>query len=368
MKQALALLFFLLSTTLLFSQVSTTSNLSYQQQADVLLQKAIEDKECIGISAGFAVNGETKWENAIGFSNLKTQTPFQKNTLTRIASIAKPMTAIAIMQLYEKGKIDLDKPIQTYLPSFPKKEKGAITTRQLLSHSSGIGAYKSKREANNKTDYPNLSAAASVFQDRNLIATPGEAFNYTSYGYVVLGLLIESVSGMTYEEYIQINILDKAGMSETGIEYMSKKYKNKASFYHKKKKGKIKIAPTTSLSDRIPAGGFYSTPSDLLKFGNAILDNTFIEASTLELMIKDMGLKKEGNGYGFGWYLYGENPKYGNIFGHTGGQLGCSSMFMLLPEQHTTIIVLSNTSGALQTVSNIAVQLFDVAAEAKEEK
>ena len=368
MKQVLFCLSLLLSASLLFGQEAVATKSNYQAQADALLQKVIKEKECIGITAGFSVDGQSKWENATGFSKLKTKTPYQVNTLTRIASIVKPMTAIAIMQLYEKGKIDLDEPIQTYLPNFPTKTKGAITTRHLLGHSSGIGAYKSKREANNKTDYPNLSAAATIFQDRDLIATPGKSFNYTSYGYVVLGLLIESVSGMTYEEYMRTNIWNKAGMTNTSIENMYEKNTNKASFYHKKKKGKIKAAKTTNLSDRIPAGGFHSTTSDLLKFGNAVLDNTLIEASTLEIMIKDTGLKKEGNPYGFGWYLYGENSKYGNVFGHTGAQLGCSAIFMLLPEQQTTIVVLSNTSGSLPAVFNLATQLFDVAAEAKKEE
>ena len=86
------------------------------------------------------------------------------------------------------------------------------------------------------------------------------------------------------------------------------------------------------------------------------------------MMIKDSGLKKEGNGYGMGWYLYGENPKFGNVVGHNGGQLGCSTFLFILPEENISTIVISNTSGALQEISNIAIKLFNLAGEIKKAK
>ncbi len=81
-------------------------------------------------------------------------------------------------------------------------------------------------------------------------------------------------------------------------------------------------------------------------------------------MVENPNLKTQGNGYGLGWYLYGENPNYGNVYGHNGTQTGASTFLMLLPEQNTTIVVLSNTSGAIQTVTNITIKLFDISAEA----
>ncbi|MBK8503455.1 MAG: beta-lactamase family protein [Saprospiraceae bacterium] len=119
----------------------------------------------------------------------------------------------------------------------------------------------------------------------------------------------------------------------------------------------------TNLSDRIPGGGVYSSVSDVLKFGNAILANTLIKAETLQIMVELPDLQYDGNAYGFGWYLYGENPKYGNVFGHNGTQTGASTFLMLLPAEKTVIVVLSNTSGAMQEVTNIAISLFDIAAE-----
>ena len=158
-----------------------------------LLNETIDDGKFAGVIAGISRDGMVKWSGASGFSDLKNKIAIDTSILTRPASIAKPMTAVAIMQLVEQGKIDLDVPIQTYIPSFPIKKEGDITVRHLLLHISGIGAYQSFAEMQNTIHFPNLSKALEVFKDRELIATPGKAHNYTTYRYVVLGVIIERV-------------------------------------------------------------------------------------------------------------------------------------------------------------------------------
>ncbi|MCB0656980.1 MAG: beta-lactamase family protein [Saprospiraceae bacterium] len=338
---------------------------SFATQAKELLDKAVQEQQCIGIAAGFAINGEMTWQQGAGFRDQEGELDFTPATATRIASITKPMTAIAIMQLYEQGKLKLDEPIQTYLPDYPRKKEGEITIRQLLQHSSGIDGYKNTREQENQKHYPTLEDAVNIFKNRDLVAPPGQSFHYTTYGYDVLGLIIERVTGMTYETYLQINIWDKALMSNTGIEHENVVFPDKSKLYHKNDKGKLSSADPTDVSDRIPGGGVYSTISDLLRFGSAIQNFTLIKESTFALMVDDPHLKTQGNGYGLGWYLYGENPKYGNVYGHNGTQTGASTFLVLLPEVQTTIVVLSNTSGAMQAVSDIAIKLFDLAHEAR---
>jgi len=335
------------------------------KKAEAIVNKAIEKETCAGLSAGYLSGSDIRWEYATGSSDEKKQQPFTPATLTRIASIAKPMTAIAILQLYEAGKIELDVPVQTYLPEFPNKAKGEITVRHLLHHSSGLGGYQSKKERENKKHYANLEAAVKIFADRPLSFSPGSDFNYTTYGYVVLGRIIESVSGQTYEDYMRRNIWDKAGMHNTGVEKFSENYPHKSALFHAKKPGKIKAVKPTDLSDRIPGGGLYSCLPDMLNFGKAVLNHTLVSESTTQMMFRDSDLKKEGNPYGMGWYLYGENPNYGMVVGHNGAQSGASTFLFLLPESDIVVVVLSNTSGAMQEVTNIAVNLFDLAAAAK---
>lgn len=335
--------------------------------ANDLIINSIQNNECVGIAAGVSVNGQILWQKAEGFRDEKNKLAYTSGTLTRIASITKPMTAVAILQLYERGKLDLDAPVQTCLPDFPLYDGVAITTRQLLSHSSGIDDYKSEKERENTKNYPDMSAAVDIFKNRKLVSAPGTEFYYTTYGYTVLGLIIEKVSGMSYEDYIKENIWKPAGMTNTNVEVANKMYENKSLLYHKNSKGKIKEAKPTDLSDRIPGGGVQSTLADLLKFGDAVVNLKLLNESTTQLMWSNTELKKEGNPYGFGWFIYGERPNIGHIYGHTGGQTGSSAFLMVIPEQKTSVAVISNTSGALQEVSNIIVNLIGLSKEMSEE-
>ncbi len=337
----------------------------YKTQAQAMVDAPFAAHAFAGAAAGFAIEGELVWQYAVGHSNASSNEGFLPNTRARIASIAKPMTAIAIMQLVERGSLDLDVPIQTYLSEFPVKKEGVITTRQLLQHTAGIGEYASAKERENQVHYPTLLDAMDIFKDRDLISVPGVAFNYSTYGYVVLGAIVEKVSGQPFALYMRSHIWDVAGMQDTGVEIGREGH---AALYHRNGKGKMSDAKATDLSDRIPGGGFYSTLTDLLKFGNAVLDGSLISAESLAVMLKDPGIKTDGNGYGLGWYLFGENPKYGNVFGHNGSQTGASTFLMLLPEQYTVVAVVSNTSNALPAITEITVGLFDPAAIAKAQR
>jgi len=328
--------------------------------ADKLLNNAIKEKQSIGIAAGVSVKGSLIWSNAAGYDNEKSKLLLKVTSPLRIASIVKPMTAVAILQMVEAGKLDLDAPVQDYLPNYPKSPKGTITTRHLLGHSSGIGAYKNGKERENRTNYPTLNDALQIFQNRELLNAPGTQFNYTSYGYVVLGRIIEQISGMSYDDYMHENIFKPAGMTSTFLEDSEQNKQELGAVYHRKGNGKIKEIKPTDLSDRIPAGGYRSTIGDILKFGEALIQNSLITQASFKIMMLDTGLKKEGNPYGLGLYLYGSNPELGNVIGHTGAQLGCSSFMMILPDSESVVVTIANTSGAGQEVANITTGLFQM--------
>lgn len=316
-----------------------------QEQADKVLRNLIDNELAVGASAGYSVNGKVVWVSAAGFANKEAIIPFTLDTKVRMASIAKPMTALAVMQLVEQGKIDLDVPIQTYVPDYPNQKSTQITTRHLLSHTSGIPAYKDVKETNTTETYASLEHALVVFKDRNLLFEPGSRFSYTTYGFVVLGVLIERISGMTYEAFMQKNIWDKAGMSNTGVDKFGVVLENESQLYSRRGgKKKPKLVKENNLSNRIPGGGLYTTVGDMLKFGNAVLNHQLVSKETLDLMIQHHSLEKENNGYGFGWFLYGQKPKEGAVIGHTGAQRGCSSFLLMVPEKKAVAIVLANTS------------------------
>ncbi|MFP2996713.1 serine hydrolase domain-containing protein [Spongiivirga sp. MCCC 1A20706] len=356
MKNLPSLVFLLFISTGLLSQEK-----SHFQTANSLLKAAIDKGQCMGIAAGVIIQDSVAWKSAAGFRNKAEKLEFSTTNISRTASIAKPMTAVAIMQLVEAGKIKLEDKISGIIPELKgNNQYKNITVLQLLQHSSGIPHYNGRKEVTNRITYLSLKGLIPVFANRALLFEPGTQFEYSVYGYVLLGRIIEVVSDMSYQDYMKTYIWDLAGMGQTKVEYTINIDNKKSILYHQSKPGKIKEAKVNNLSNRIPAGGIVSTTEDLLKFAKALMNEQLISKQSLALMSKNYGLKKEGNGYGLGWYLYGNNPKLGNIIGHTGGQYGCSAFLLIAPEKKSAVVVLSNTSGALQEVSNIAVSLLGI--------
>lgn len=313
-------------------------------KADSILEVSVDIQEHMGITAGIMSDGELLWKNGAGWSDEGAGKAAEADMVHRIASISKPMTAIAILQLYEQGKIDLDAPIHTYIPEYPKHEEGTFTVRQLLTHTSGTNHYKGGMDGFSVKNYPTLDDAMERFWERKLVSEPGTAYRYTTYGYVVLGVVIERVSGMEYEAYMKKYVWEPAGMMNTSIERKGVEVANASSLYKRTDKGELKKDLKTNLSMKTPGGGILSTANDLLKFGQAILDHKLIKEETFNLMVTRSGLKKQGNPYGMGWFLYkDEADRRGRIIGHSGSQSGTSSQLMILLDAKIVVAVMSNT-------------------------
>lgn len=349
----------------LFFAVFTIHSLSAQTSpsADELLANAIAAQQFAGINAGIAVGDEITWLGAAGACSENRQTPCNTDTRQRIASITKTFTAVAALQLYEKGLLDLDRAIVHYLPDYPSFAAEKITARQLLYHTAGIGGYKSGKEAETTQEYPTLAEAITIFQDRPLLFEPGTKYQYSTYGYVLLGRVIEVASGQSFNDYLQVHIFDKAGMPNSGVEVFGQVYPNKSALFYRNKKGKIKSADANNLSNRVPGGGIYSNVTDMLKFGQALLNGTLLSDSTLALMQTSPNVDRgQNNPYGMGLFLYGDNPTLGPVIGHSGEQTGAAGQLILIPEKKIVIIVLSNTAHAWRDAFQLSVGLFPVAA------
>lgn len=333
-------------------------------EASKIIKALVDEKGIVGVAAGYSINGELIWSEAQGYSSREEKEVISLHTRLRTASMAKSMTAIAIMQLVEQGLLDLDKPIQTYLPDYPQKKRGPFTTRHLLSHTTGMEGYASSKEAETTNEYPSLEQAMNVFQDRELAFEPGSEYNYTTYGYVVLGRVIEVLSGSSYEDYMQEHIWNVLGMQNTGVDRYLENKEHHSNLYHKKRK-KAKLRKPNNLSNRIPGGGFYSTVGDMLLFGNAILDNTLISKKSLDEMLKVASPGKEGNQYGLGFFLYGPKGQENVVFGHSGGQTGASSQLFIHSRTNTVVVVMANTSGTWQHVAGAASMILNSTSEKK---
>ena len=182
-----------------------------QQEIEKLVAQEMSRQNLPGLSIAVAVNGELAWSAGYGLADLENFVPAKALTMYRLASVSKPITAVAVMQLSEAGKIDLDHSIRRYVPTFPAKP-WTITVRQLLGHLGGIRHYENSEEINSTRHYPDMLSPLKIFQNDPLVAEPGTRFHYSTYGYVLLGEAVESAAGQRYLDYVRSRVFVPAGM------------------------------------------------------------------------------------------------------------------------------------------------------------
>jgi CubicO group peptidase (beta-lactamase class C family) len=210
-------------------------------------------------------------------------------------------------------------------------------------------------------DQFSLVEAMDRFKDRDLVGSPGKVYQYTTYGYVVLGVIIQKLSGMPYEGYMKKHIWEPAGMNTTSVENKSTTYPNKSALYKVTDKGELKKDYDTNLSIKVPGGGIQSTAGDLLRFGQALIDNTLLKKETLEQMMEDPQIRKGGNPYGMGWFLYGKSDsENGRVIGHSGSQAGTSTQLLILLDKGIVVSCMSNTRGQWGKIFNMCKQLVNL--------
>ncbi len=345
-----------------------SKNLSAEKRAQV--EKAASSfmaaNSVPGISVAVVLDGELVWSQGFGMADLENFVPATSFTLFRLGSISKPITATAILQLSERGKLDLDAEVQKYCPAFPKKE-WPITTRELLGHLGGIRHYNPDGKGDIPDDsakhFASMEESLQVFAGDPLVAKPGTKFHYSTYGYTVLGCILEGATSEKYVDYVKENIFEPAGMAETQADNFFAIVPHRSRWYHKDKSGVVQNAGVLDSSYKIPGGGLISSADDMAQFEAAILANKLLKPATREQMwTPQKAVDGPQNGYALGW---GTQKKYGlALVEHTGGQQGTSTSIILVPERRAGIVVLANMdnvdAGALSTdILKIVLDLKD---------
>jgi CubicO group peptidase (beta-lactamase class C family) len=291
-----------------------------------------------GVSIAIVQNGELTYANGYGFADLENSVPATADTLYRLASISKTITAIATMQLWQQHKIDLDAPVQKYCPAFP--DKGAlITTRMLLGHLGGIRHYKEGDaglpEINNTTHFADpIAGGLSFFKVDPLVAKPGTHFHYSTQAYTLIGCADAAVSGESYVDYVREHVFTPAGMNVTQVDDRFAIVAHRTRFYSKNKDGKIENAEFLDSSYKIPGGGWLSSATEMASYEIALMKGKLVDPATLALM-STPGKPSDGSedhyGLGFGIQSVEVNGNKFNAIGHSGGQQGTSTMILLVP-------------------------------------
>jgi serine beta-lactamase-like protein LACTB, mitochondrial len=315
-----------------------------------------------GFSVTVAVDGKVVYSEGFGYADLEQRVPAWPTTKFRIGSVSKPLTAAALLRLVEQGKLDLDAPIQKYVPSFP--DKGAvITPRMLAGHLAGIRHYKGD-EFLIARHYDNVAAGLAIFQDDPLVSPPGTKFNYSSYGFNLLSAAIEKACAEDFLSCMRDLVFTPLGLRATIADQPSELIEQRARFYTHWKDKALQNAPYVDNSYKWAGGGFLSSSEDLVRFGNALLAPGYLKKESLALLFTSQKTRSgEETGYGMGWSI--QKSKSGKrIFEHSGGSAGGSSQLTLYPDEHLVIAMVCNyeadgNSWKFEEVQSIA-EAFDI--------
>jgi len=309
------------------------------------------------ISASVAVRGEVVFSATVGLANAGKAVPATSETIYRIASTSKALTAVAILQLVDQGLLTLDDDVRKYVPEFPEK-KWPITVGNVLSHTSGIRHYREGETSRKSTHYDSVADAIGEFKDDSLLFEPGTQYGYTTFGYTLLQGVIERASGMTYREYMRERVWRPAGMTHTDLEVKGDLYPLRAAGY-RMDADRIGEVGFDDVSFKYAGGGMISSTDDLVKFCMSLCGSTLLPDSLRNLMFTELVVEP---GVSLAWGSRMDERTGSRRVWHPGRSNGFESYLLFYPEEQVAVAVLTNqhytdpwvqVGGVAQLLANI---------------
>jgi CubicO group peptidase (beta-lactamase class C family) len=299
-----------------------------------------------GLSIAVVADGRLQWSSGYGLADAENAVKAADTTMYRVASMGKTMTAIAAMQLVEEGKLDLEGDIRDNCPAFPAKQ-WRITPRNLLNHTSGIRHYggpHDQEEQFSTIHYPNVTAALAPFKDDPLQFEPGTRFLYSTYGFDVLGCVVEGAAKMPLLAYMREHVWLPAGMTSTRDDDPAAIVPNRAAKYTRAG-GHLRNAPAIDMSNRLPAGGYLTSAHDMGRYLEALLNGRLVKPATFAAMITPATLndgKVIATGYGLGWGVELEEWHEDRYAFHGGSSPGASGFLSVMAKHRFGVVFLTN--------------------------
>jgi len=309
-----------------------------------------------------AEDGKVIYKNGFGLANMEWNIPNTPDTKFRVGSVTKQFTAMLIMQLVEEGKLKLNVPITTYIPDYPKDKGDKITIHHLLTHTSGIPNYTSLPTLNDFMRDPITPLdLVKIFWDLPLDFEPGEKFSYSNSGYIVLGYIIEKVTGESYEDVLKEKIFEPLGMKNSGYDHTEVIIPKRASGYEK---AGTDYFNTSYLDMSVPysAGAIYSTVEDLYLWDQALYTEKLLTKNYLDKMFIPYAKPPFAEGYGYGWALDKKHidniDDSLNIIEHGGTINGFNSEILRITNSKDLIVLLNNTG--VTKLNEISNKIIDI--------
>jgi serine beta-lactamase-like protein LACTB len=324
-----------------------------------MLKTHMKEFEIPGMQLAVALNGKLICSESFGFSDIENKIPVISTTSFRLASVSKSLTGAAIGLLMQEQKLNLDSPVDLYVPTFPKK-RWPITIRQLTGHTSGIRHYNSKEEASNKKHYKSVTESLEQFSNDSLLFEPETQFEYSSFGYVLLSAVIESASHQSFPEFMNEKIFSPLGMNNTSMDFTDKDTPSRSKFYVIDEKDKRIEAPFVDNSNKWAAGGIISTAEDLVKFGNALIADSFLHPDIVNMLFTSMKTSDgKETGYGIGCEIrHDANDR--KVISIDGSLPSTRAILLIYPKEKFIMALLANTGTSIFFNREEAFMLADL--------
>tara|TARA_R110002051_G_scaffold181774_1_gene251274 strand:+ start:45492 stop:46844 length:1353 start_codon:yes stop_codon:yes gene_type:complete len=313
---------------------------SLEQKVDEYINPLVEASDFYG-SVVFAKNGKIELVKGYGFADLEHDVLNTPKSVYHMGSVNKPITAIGVMLLHQKGTIDINKTIDKYLTDYPRGNE--IKVKDLLAQTSGIPSYNSFPDYTEYSTRENtLQEVVDWFKTKELLFDPGTKYEYSNCNFVLLAHIIEQVTGESYEKYMQDNVFEPLGMGNTGIFEYDEIIKNRAIGYNPAN-NKYSLKPIGSYNNsiKIGSGAIHSTVLDMLKLEDVLYTDKILNKDTRKLMLTEVA----ENDYGLGWGIWQRFGK--NKYDHDGASPGAVAYFSTYPDDKVTIIFLGNVNSGV---------------------
>jgi serine beta-lactamase-like protein LACTB, mitochondrial len=314
--------------------------------ADKIIDQEFNSQKLVGVAVALIKNKKIVYVLNRGYENREKKISVSAKTRFRWASISKPVTAVAALQLWEQGKLDLDADIRKYVPEFPKKH-GVITTRQLLCHQGGIVHYsngaviRTRKQYGELHPFKNVIYALDRFKASPLVAKPGERHSYTTHGYILLSAVVQRAGKQDFATQSKLRIFEPLKMKTMRPDYQWEKIPHRA-YGYRKTLGTITRSTNTDVSWKLGGGGFLSNIEDLALFAAGLMDGQVLGAKARKLAwVRQQTATGRKTSYGLGFSVSGKNKEL--RVGHTGAQEKTRTFMSFYPEKGIGIVVMTNS-------------------------
>lgn len=351
-RKSIIFLLVLLFATAAFGQ----TNDAKVQEFEAFAARVMKAQQMPGLSVAI-VHGDFRWSRGFGFADLENQVPATADSSYRMASVTKPMTAVAVLRLADEGKIDLDAEVQKYAPFFPRK-KFPITVRQLLDHQSGISHYRNYNKEGRIKDPKTTREAIAIFAGFDLVNEPGTKFLYSSYGYNLLGVIIEEATRQSFATYMTENVWKPLGMTSTLMDDPRAIIPHRVDGYVLDPQRKLQRSEYVDVSSRFGGGGTRSTVGDMVRLMEGLAAGKVLKPETRELAWSMQPTRNQIlTRYGLGFGVYSRNGRY--VIAHSGSQQETRTALTYIPRAGLIVALASNFEDAdLDPFEEKLIQLF----------